>query len=341
MSQISTISEFLLQAGTEYRVFDMARTIRKVSTQAFMDTENNLTIPQYPRAQHAWYSILFWNKNLSNQHYIWFLKLPLDEQGLIMPAGRNHFLQIIVEALGQQLEHAEQKNGQLPDNPYRFIPNQQQLADFNSISRHHLNLSHSDHYHIALNYFNNPKDVDWQQVPLQGIADIAANMTNSDISKLLCRNFLNLADEVKFALLTSLENQKVEIKLVEQIALWLAENSASPVHWQHGLRALCQSPCKGLVIQLIEKVLHSPLADNADLLTVISGRLWSSLSNESILKQYLQAVLKVDPRHHLFGAIYRDLVQIPEMRNHLLDMLRWADKSPELTTAVGKLFSGQ
>ena len=36
MSQINTISEFLLQAGTDYRVFDMARGIRQLESQLFL-----------------------------------------------------------------------------------------------------------------------------------------------------------------------------------------------------------------------------------------------------------------------------------------------------------------
>lgn len=346
MKQITTISEFLLQAGTEYRVFDMGRTIRKVSSQVFLDYENATTAPPYPRAQNAWFGLLFWNKNMSNQHYIWFVKLPLDEQGLIMPAARNHYLQLIVDALGKQLEHAESKNGQLPENPYSFVPNQHQLADFNSISRRSLKLGQSDYYQVATSYLKQPSVMDWQQVPLQGLTDVAALFADKAMQSLLCEQFSQLAQPVQFSLLTSLENQMVSIKFAETLSSWLDAHSDNPLIWQHGLRALAQSPCAGLVKQLLEQVFSTGLAGSADLLTVIAGRLWHHFDDEMLLRQFMQAIAELDMKNpdiasNLFAPVYRDLVQIPMLRNALLGMLRWPDKSPELTLCVGKLFSGQ
>lgn len=346
MNQISTISEFLLQAGTEYRVFDMGRTIRKLNTQAFLDYENGTKAPAFPRAQHAWFGLIFWNKTLSSQHYIWFIKLPLDEQGLIMPAARNHFLQLIVDALGNQLEHAESKNGQLPENPYNFVPNQQQLADFNSISRRFLKLGYSDYYQVALTYFKQSGVMQWQQVPQQGLSDLVASLHDKPVGELIAAQFPTLVEPVKYAVLISLENQKVEIGLAELISHWLRANPDNSTHWQQGLRALCQSPCHGLIVQLLEQVLDSELAKNADLLMVIAGRLWTHLTSAELLRKYFQAIAELDQSNPeqdmtLFAPVYRDLVHIPELRDSLHQMLRWPDKSPALTQAVGKLFSGQ
>ena len=61
MSQINTISEFLLQAGTDYRVFDMARGIRPIASQLFLEIESASVPAPYPRQQHAWFGILFFN----------------------------------------------------------------------------------------------------------------------------------------------------------------------------------------------------------------------------------------------------------------------------------------
>lgn len=346
MNQISTISEFLLQAGTEYRVFDMGRSIRKLSTQVFLEYENGVKKPAFPRAQHAWFGLLFWNKTLSSQHYIWFIKLPLDEQGQIMPAARNHFLQLIVDALGKQLEHAESKNGQLPENPYSFIPNQQQLADFNSVSRRFLKLGYSDYYQVALAYFKQSGVMQWQQVPLQGLSDLVANIDDQDVRQLVTERFSALVEPVKYSVLISMENQKVPISLAEEISIWLKDHPDNPVYWQNGLRALCQSPCQGLVAQLLEQTFNTELANNGDLLMVVAGRLWPYLGKPELLRKFFEAVSQLDMANPdqdmtLFAPIYRDLVQIPDLRDPLHQMLRWSDKSPALTQAVGKLFSGQ
>jgi hypothetical protein len=123
-NSINSISEFLLHAGTEYIVFDMGRRLTALDNQAFLDIENGSTVAPFPRQQHAWFGIVFWNKNSSNQHYIWFIKLPLDEQGLVVAASRNHFLQIIVDALGQSISDDSEAANTLPDNPYSFVPAQ-------------------------------------------------------------------------------------------------------------------------------------------------------------------------------------------------------------------------
>lgn len=340
MNQISTISEFLLHAGTDYRVFDMGRGIRRISNQQFIDIENTLKTPQFPRLNHMWFGVIFWNKQLSNQHYIWFVKLPLDEQGLLISATRNHFLQIIVDALGEQLEHTEKNNGQLPENPYTFIPTQQQLADFNSISRCLLKLGHSPHYQVASEYLSNPDSQLWQSIPQQGLSDAVASLSEQNIEKTLISNFDDYPSPVKYSLLVSLENQTVTIKLAEKITLWLS-NSNQPVDWQYGLRALSQSPCTGLIKQLLIEFLNSQLANDSNNLMVISGRLWHHLEDTTLFNLYIEQVAKVDAESPIFSAIYADLVQIPVLRQQMLNMIRNQHKSDALTSAVGKLFSGQ
>ena len=39
-----------------------------------------------------------------------------------------------------------------------------------------------------------------------------------------------------------------------------------------------------------------------------------------------------------FIGLYSDLVQIPEIREAMLGVLRWPEKSPQLTQAIGQLF---
>ena len=189
MSQINTISEFLLQAGTEYRVFDMARGIRPLESQLFLEIESATLPAPYPRQQNAWFGILFFNKQMSHERYIWFLKLPLDEQGLVIGAARQQFLQILVEALGQTLDKQNNPNNQLPENPFTFVPNQQQLADFNSIGRVELDIPLSEHFDLVKQYLTNPERLDWRTVRLQGIADFTASLQQDTLKQLMLKKF--------------------------------------------------------------------------------------------------------------------------------------------------------
>ncbi|WJG08545.1 DUF3549 family protein [Aliiglaciecola sp. LCG003] len=337
-NQISSISEFLLHAGTDYRVFDMGRTIRELPSQLFLNIENASVKPQFPRAQHTWFGIVFWDKTRSSQQYIWFVKLPIDEQGLVVTAARNHFLQIIVDALGSQLENAEKSNGQLPDNPYTFVPNQQQLADFNSISRRTLKLDYSQYYQAALDYLKAPLVIDWQTLSLQGIADLAANVAEPEINELVLKQFALLPQTVQFTLLISFENQPLNPAITQQIEKFIDSNSTDAVAWQHGLRALSQTQGDSTK-RMLEMALAAQVCNDHNTLEVIAGRLWQPLSENNKLMNFMHKVAEADPTHSLFEAIFRDLVQLPDSRDAMLAMLRSTDKSPALTHAVGSLFS--
>ncbi|MCC2618155.1 DUF3549 family protein [Aestuariibacter halophilus] len=338
-AQITTISEFLLQAGTEYRVFDLGRGIRKIAAQDFLDMENARKPAPCPRQQHGWFGLVFWNKQLSEQQYIWFIKLPLDEQGLIMPAGRDQFMHIIVEALGAQLEHTEQKNGQLPENPFTFIPTQQQLADFNSISRVRLGLPASQHFNAALSYVQAPAQGNWHELAVQGLADVAARIGDEEVLAALCDNLPSLPATVRKSLLTSLENQPVPVRLAEVITHLLNASPNDGALWSEGLRALAQSPCTGLVAQQIDAVLEGELARSLDVLIVIAGRLWHHLDNTRLMR-FLDAVAQLNQTTPgLFHGVYADLVQLPDLRAAMLGVLRDPNRSQVLSAAIGELFS--
>lgn len=338
-NQISSISEFLLHAGTDYRVFDMGRGIRPVTSQCFLDWENAKTPPSHPRAGHAWIGIVFWDKSRSQHQYIWFIKLPVDEQGLLVSAARNQFLQIIVDALGTQLENAEQKNGQLPENPYTFVPNQQQLADFNSHSRKTLGLGTSHFYAATLEYLRAPMVIDWQTLALQGFADVVANLEQDDIESSINQHFSVFPQAVQNALLTSMENTRLSDETMATIEQWLLQDSTDVVRWVHGLRALCAMQSETKVIDLVSQALTLEISNNTDCLAVVSGRLWSSLLTDKNLISFMHKAAIADPSFNFFQAMFGDLVRIPSMRNAMLTLLREPEKSPELTQAVGSLFS--
>ena len=105
-STINSISEFLHAAGTQFRIVDMGRGYRELSAQTFVDIEYQKQPVPYPRQQHMWFGCIFWQ---SGQHYIWFLKLPLDERGLLNLLLASLLLEKVVQALGAQLENTSEK----------------------------------------------------------------------------------------------------------------------------------------------------------------------------------------------------------------------------------------
>ncbi|AWL12620.1 hypothetical protein HMF8227_02162 [Saliniradius amylolyticus] len=332
MSEISTISEFLLQSGCQYRVFDLGRGIRKLKAQEFMDIEANKVPHPYPRLGLAWFGIVFWNKQLSDQQYIWFLKLPLDEQGLLSSAARNQFLNIVVEALGAQMEVT--KADSIPENPYTFTPGQQQMADFNSMVRKALSMPPSSFYEQACDYIRDPQAHDWQQLPLQGLADVIARL--EETSELLCEQFESLNDTVQHSLLNSMENQPLGVSLTETLLDWIQRQPDNTAVHVALLRALTQSQARGLVHQHIARLLDSPMGAKSDCLIVISGRHWDYLEDEERLYDFMERLAKLES--NIFVAVFADIVRLPSIRDKALAQLRRPDRSPQLSQAIEHLF---
>lgn len=336
MSQINTISEFLLQAGTDYRVFDMARGIRPHTSQDFLEIENATVPAPFPRQQHAWFGILFFNKNLSDERYIWFVKLPVDEQGLVISAARQQFLQIVVDALGQSLDKQNKAHNQLPENPFTFVPNQQQLADFNSICRVELGMPLSAHLDLAKEYVTHPDKHDWRAVPLQGIADFAASLQHNTTKDLFIKQFLKLAPEMQHAICSSLENHKIDSDISEFLIDWCFHSKQDEQRLSSVLRALCQSQAQTKVSHLISSLLNSESGQNSTVLMLIAARHWQYLKETNTLELYAEKL--ATSKDNLFVGLYPDLVQIPDLRDNMLAVLRWPIKSPQLTQAIGQLF---
>jgi hypothetical protein len=336
MSQINTISEFLLQAGTDYRAFDMARGIRPLEPQLFLDIESAIVPAPYPRQQHAWFGILFFNKQMSIEHYIWFVKLPLDEQGLVIGAARQQFLQIVVEAMGQSLDKQNNPNNQLPENPFTFVPNQQQLADFNSIGRIELDIPLSEHLNLVEQYLKHPEKYDWRTVSLQGIADFTASLQQRERKHLLLKQFSSLAPDMQYALCASLENHQIDEDISTLLINWYQQDVKDEKRLHCVLRGLCQSQAKVAVNSLLSSVLSGANGLTSAVLILIAARHWQYLKESATLTIYVELLAVCE--YELFIGLYSDLVQIPEMREAMLGVLRWPEKSTQLTHAIGQLF---
>ncbi|WP_026375695.1 DUF3549 family protein [Aestuariibacter salexigens] len=337
MSEISTISEFLLHAGTEYRVFDMGRTISELDGQTFLDIEHgSLPVPR-PRQGHLWCGIVFFNRSQSAQHYVWFIKLPIDEQSRVVGASRQHFLQIIIDALGDTFEPQNDTQARLPDNPYSFVPSQSLLADFNSFSRATLKLPESQHFAAVQHYLQSPSVIDWRTLAHQGIADLAAKMPQQQWQKRFVEALPSLSPAFLNILLGAMEHYPVSSDLTSTLLNLAREQSDSSIQMAI-LRALTQSEDNREVNAFITKLLDEPALRGADLLTVIAGRHWHRFGDNALLAHFLETCASVDDGRW-FAPLYRDLVAIPDIRTNMLGAIRNPERSDAMSKAIGSLFS--
>ena len=333
---IDTISEFMLHAGTDYRVYDMGRGIESIDSQQFIDIENNRLPVPCPRAGSAWYGIVFWNKNVSHEQYIWFVTLPIDERSLIVQAARNQFLEAVVTALGSQLEKTAEQAGRLPENPFVFTPSQQQLADFNAMIRRDLGLSPREGLNNAIAYIKNPTVLQWQELALQDIADLAAHIEQDDIAQAVKQHLALLPMQVLTAFCSSLENTHFDDSLTDKlIDLFTTAEHAEIQHMV--LRGLKGSQSTDRVLTFIKKLLNEGQPDT-ECLVIIAGRHFRLLNEEALLVSFFTKVITLDPSGQLFRGIYADLVQVPSSRLGLLTLMRKPNLPKPIANAIAGLY---
>ena len=339
---IATLAQLLDAAGTQWRVYDIGRRIAKIDKTTFSKIENAETPYPFPLQQHAFLAIQFWDPKASKEPYIWFLKLPLDEQSKLIQASRNHFASMVIEALGTQLTGDDQQAGQLNNNPYVFTPNANKRAAFNALMKVELNQPASIYYeHVQLYFSGQIGFDDWQSLAVQGLADFVMRLDKDQNESHLIAALPCIPEEVLAPISALLEHVAISTVLAESILqrgkqALKNENMPLTIHY---LRALSFAPASGLTTQLLDHVLASPLGQQTDLQLTIAGRCWQHLQQPDRLHLYLDLVAKNNAEPRLFESIFADLVAISTLRPHVLALLRIENRSEELARAIGRLFN--
>lgn len=337
---ISSISELLSLSNSQYRIYDMGRRVDKISKAQFEKIESAQLPYPYPSQGHAFLAIAFWQKQ-STTPYLWFVKLPLDERGLLNQGARNHFIAIIIEALGGDLSvnPTEQQEALLKKNPYHFTPAQYKLAAINSIVSVALKQDASKFYQPALQYLSgNTNWQAWQDIGVQGLSDFAVRLAENNNEELLINAIKHLPEQVLSPLCLALENVTLSAELIEKIVTLYQQankegNNALALSILRALASSTEHPfSEKFIVGLIK---NETLSE--EILIIIAGRLWPALANESVLFSYLEHLVKSDDLT-LFMDIFKDLVAIPSMRPLLLQAIRSPNRSNSLATAIGKLF---
>lgn len=332
MTEITTLSQFLTTAKTQFQVYDLGRRVQHIDMLAFHQIESLATPYPYPIQGHAQFAIVFWNA--SQQHFIWFLKLALDEQGLLSPAPRSQFIEMVLSALGQDptqpLNNEQQER--LANNPFSFKPSQEKLAIFNALVRKQLGQKASIQYEFAMQYLSGQiAPSQWQQIGMQGIADICVRVNELDHERHIMASFDMAAMEVQIALCQCLEHVHLPPTLANKIFEKLT--TVQVEYKTYFLRALASN---SELSQQAFIYLHQASLLDANILLSIAGRNWVVLKQELSRSIYLEA-LALQPQA-FFNQVFADIVAIPSLRNQLLGELRNPNRSIQLSQAIGGLF---
>lgn len=367
MNELSSINEFFSQVGCQFQCYDMSRLIQPLATQTLVEFEQTALSWPTPFMQHAWLAIVFWTPRSAagarvmpaQEHYVWFLKLPLDEQTKLNLVARDDFLRRLVEALANYLDDGEQKEARekleslenaMKDNPYGFQPKQEQMANFHAIVHQRLSLAPSKFYAPVQDYFSGSQDFKhWTQLGYQGFADICARLDerwhDEDNETLISKAVAHLPMSPLQVLSNCLEHHNVSQRLIQafhsRLLKTLSENTPSAIAPVCGaaIRATAQASDKSLQSQLLIEVLESPARNDIEVLATISGRCWEQLSDPHILTLFLEALAVTEHGQGAFNAIISDLMFIPGMRDIILQSFRSPERSEALAKAIGSFFA--
>ncbi|WP_372872777.1 DUF3549 family protein [Shewanella sp.] len=332
MAEITSISQFLSTAKTQFQVYDLGRRVQHIDAMAFAQIEALQAPYPYPIQGHAKMALVFWDA--SEQYFVWFISLPLDERGLLSPAPRSQFIQMILDALGQDLTRtlSEEEQQKMANHPFSFKPTQEKLAVFNALVRRHLGRAASSQYEFAAQYLSGQLPPEqWPNVGFQGLADICVRLDTLDHEKMVGRALQEAPTEVQIALCQCLEHVMVPNSVTRVLLDGLANHKdARQIFFLRALGSRSEASVEAITLLANKQLLTE------EILVCIAGRNWLALRDDACRKTFLEA-LAVWPQD-FFNQMFADIVAIPALRTALLMAIRDPNRSEALSRAIGGLF---
>lgn len=342
---ISSIGQLLDQMGVVTRVFDLGRHVQELSTTTFARFEAQDIAYPAPYLHHAWLGLLFWDPDTPEVPLLWFIKLPLDEQGKLVLAERDLFLQQLLVALGANIaasKQGEQLAAVLEGNPYVFTPSPERQAAIHARVNKLLGKTPSDFYAPACAYLHSDLS-QWQNLGLQGLADIAVRWAEHQPA--LLRTIPLMPAPALIGLCQCLENEAINGALGKALHnRLLAEIEMAEEEQNIGLiaaliRGLSQCQALELRHKTLLQVLHASAGQHIEVLAAIATRCAMDLCNLSLALPFLEALCQQDQA--VFNRVLADLLFWAPLRPQLLEAFRQPQRSERLATAIGGLLSPQ
>ena len=343
MNKIQTLTDFLRSTDANFRCFDMGRRISKLSQDQFLKFELAETPYPLPLVMHAWVGIMIWNPKQPEQHLIWFLKFPLDEQGLLVQAARDDFLNRLAKTVGNQLLNQEGEQDPLKDNPFSFTPDQEKMAAFHARACKILKQPASGYYQLTREYLSGLRGFDeWDQLGLQGIADVVARLDERSNDDLVAKAIPKLPIPPLEAVCANLEHEipshTISQALFDRLLLEIEQADSSPNTIGALLRSISQSHSKELRQQALMQVLESRFGTEIEVLAAIASRAWKDLEDSKIRLSFMNNLSVNSAGQQSFNLMIRDLVFIPGMRGVIMESFRDPERSDDLSRAIGAFF---
>ncbi len=337
MSQVNGICDFLNQAGTQFKIFDMGRRIKEISTEDFLLFEQGNTAYPLPLQQQAWLGFLVWTEDKKSELVIWFLRFPLDASGKLTSGIRDDFVLRLLNKEGGETPQQDESN------PYGFKPKQEHMASFHAKAAKLLDQPASSYYEHARDYFVGKPGYDqWAFVGFQGIADLAARLDEDNNAELIAESIEKLPPQPFEALAQCIEHEKINADIsqaiVNRINHELEKNETDANFISLCIRALSNTQEQTLLELTLNTILNTEAGPHPEVLASISGRCWLALKSDETIQLFLEALANCTEGQNFFNLIIVDLINIPGMQDSILKAVKSTERSEKLSRAIGELF---
>lgn len=332
-----TLLGLLETSGSEVLIYDIGRRVGALPRATFVAFEQAAAPYPLPMQRKAWFALV--QHSDTHEPVIWFLRLALDEQGLLVPAERDYLVGRLLESAHAGRTAADPQQV-LRDNPQAFTPREDRMALFHARLSTDLGQPPSRFYTHALAYFAGEPGWDqWGFVGYQGIADVACRHTGSPLTEAIPQ----LPPEPLVALCHCLESQAIDTTLGDTLVARLASEQQ---HQQADIGILA-ALVRGLSSQAetagvrdsLAKLLAQPSGRNIEILAAISGRAWEALGDPALLAAWLENLARNDHGQAAFEQCVSDLLSLPSLSAALRAALRSAECPSLVREAFARMTS--
>lgn len=342
---ITSIGQFLDSMGVHSRIFDLGRHINELPSQHFQNFEAGHVAYPAPYLHHAWVGLLFWEPDATDIPLLWFLKLPLDEQGKLDLPARDRFLKQLLTAVGSNIEavkEGKQLQAVLEGNPFVFTPTPERQACLHAKVKTLLQLPPSQHYQACCDYLQSDLQ-QWQQLAVQGFADLAVRA--AEHQAVLMSSIPRLPNPALKSLALCLENESINGALCKVLGQRIEQESLHSETDSDLIAALVRAISRSQAVELRHKLLLRLLNNDTtqplaiECLVAIATRCHLDLTNPDVCSAFLESLAQHN--QDTFNRVLTDLLFLPSIRPHLMAGFRHATRSEQLATAIGGLIQAE